>query len=72
MKATNVERLVAVSSVGANEAWPPMMYHWVGPLFSAMLMTIMRKALKDVNAYENAITDSGLDYVLVRPVGLDP
>ena len=68
-----VDRVVAVTSSGCNEDWPPMEFHWAGTIFKWMLRLLVRDGYYDLCQAENAITGSGfdnLDYLLVRPVGL--
>lgn len=62
-----------ISSEGIGDSWPPMQWHWlVGRLFSAMMLTVLKQARRDLNAAEEAVTSSGLDYLIVRPTGLTP
>jgi NAD(P)H-binding len=66
----SIRRVVAVTSVGCNEDWPPIEYHWVGNILKWMFRTVSRSAYKDLNGAEMALKTSKLDYLLVRPVGL--
>lgn len=70
MEKRGVERLVAITSVGLNEDWPPMEFHWAGiPL--KWIFRIGRTNYSDLNKAEQAIRKSDkVDYLLVRPVGL--
>ena len=49
-----------------------MPWHWVGKLFAALLLTATKSARRDLNAAEDAVRASDLDYLIVRPTGLTP
>jgi len=70
MKAKGVTRLVQLSSFGIGDRVIPS--SMIFKLWSFLLVTVLRSAKRDLLAMENAISTSGLDYVLVRPVGVDP
>ncbi|GBG32970.1 Tsukushin, partial [Hondaea fermentalgiana] len=75
MQRNGVERLVCISSVGINEDWPPFV--WYTPiriLFSAMLLTVLRSAYRDLSQMETKIRAAGdkVDFLIVRPCGLGP
>ena len=70
MKAKNIQRLVSLSSMGIGKDY--MNTTFITVLWSVMLKTIIRSARKDLDALETAVRESGLDFVLVRPVGLTP
>lgn len=40
MESVGVERLVAVTSVGLNEDWPPVEFHWVGNILKWLFRTL--------------------------------
>lgn len=61
---------MTVTSVGCNEDWPPVEFHWVGGVLKWMFRTVSRSAYKDLNGAEIALKKSKLDYLLVRPMGL--
>lgn len=65
MQAHGIERVVAVSSLGAGDS-----YGRVGFATKAIMKTLLRNALKDHNAQEQALQASGLDYTILRPGGL--
>ena len=70
MKAKKIERLVSLSSFGIGDDFlktSPISVLWRG-----MLRTVLRSCRKDLIKLENEVCRSGLDYVLVRPVGLTP
>lgn len=70
MKEHSVKRVVAMSSMGVEEDWPPMEWHWPGKIMSLMFLTCSRKAYKDLTNMERAYRASDVDYLLVRPVGI--
>lgn len=70
MESEGVGRLVAVTSTGCNEDWPPLEYHFAGKVFKWMLRTVARKGYKDLCEAEKAIFGSTRNYLVVRPVGL--
>ena len=73
MKANNVNRLVMISSVGIRESYPPL--RWAplyGSIFRFLMLTLIRSAVRDLTAAEEAVVESGLDYLIVRPTGLTP
>lgn len=75
MQQHGVQRVVAVSSVGVEEDWPPMEFFWIAKvILSALFVTpgLVRKAFWDLTHAERAYrqTDSRVDFLIVRPVGL--
>jgi len=70
MKAKNIKRLVSLSSMGIGKDFLKTTLLTV--LWGAMLRTVLRSVRKDLTALEKDVSESGLDFVLVRPVGLTP
>jgi uncharacterized protein YbjT (DUF2867 family) len=70
MRAAGVHRIVYVSTVGVDSK--PMPWTWVGTLFGAMLATIIKSVKLDFREADAVVRDSGLDYLIVRTMGLDP
>lgn len=73
MEATNVKRIVAMTSMGLNEDYPCMEWRWEGKIMDFLFKTLCRKEKKDLVKLESLLTSSKpelLDYLLVRPVGL--
>ena len=70
MARANVARLVYMSTIGVDH--PPMPWSWVGKLFGLMRATNLRDARRDFTAADAVVRSNGLDYVIVRPQGLDP
>ena len=70
MEACKIRRLVAVTSVGLSEDWPPLEFHWLGGILKWMFA--FTRCHVDLQGAETAIQSSSpsLDYLLVRPVGL--
>ena len=65
MKAKDVKRIGAVTSIGAGDSESQ------APFFFKILMyTAMKKIFVDKNNQEAAVMDSGLDYCIIRPGGL--
>jgi NAD(P)H-binding len=71
MEACKIRRLVAVTSVGLSEDWPPLEFHWLGGLLRWMFTwTRCHVDLQGVETAIQSAPSSSLDYLLVRPVGL--
>ena len=70
MKNKHVKRLVILSSMGMGDDFMP--FKGIRVLWAAMLRTCLRSAWKDLQALEQYVEESDLDYVLVRTVGIDP
>jgi len=70
MQTKKIERLVSLSSMGIGEDFlktTPLTILW-----SVLLRSLLRSARKDLYGLEQRVSESDLDYVLVRPVGLTP
>lgn len=65
MRRHGVPRLVVQTTYGAGDSWPGLSPSWK-LIFSAVL----RPQLADTERQEAIVRDSGLDWVLVRPVAL--
>jgi putative NADH-flavin reductase len=70
MKANNVKRLVCLSSFGIGKDY--LKTSPVTAIWSFLLSTVLRSVRKDLKDLEKAVCESGLDFALVRPVGLSP
>jgi putative NADH-flavin reductase len=70
MQDANMERVVVMSSVGIQEDWPPIEFHWGGKIMGWMFQTICKKSFQDLNEMEVAYKESPLDYLFIRPAGL--
>jgi|Transcript_6096 putative NADH-flavin reductase len=70
MKAKKVERLVSLSSFGIGTDF--LKTSAISVLWRTMLRTILRSARKDLLCLEQDVRESGLDFCIVRPVGLTP
>jgi nucleoside-diphosphate-sugar epimerase len=70
MQKKGVTRLVFLSSCGLHSK--PMPWTWVGTLYGVLLATAFRGARNDLRAADATVLASSLDYVIVRPMGLDP
>ncbi|KAJ8610865.1 hypothetical protein CTAYLR_009147 [Chrysophaeum taylorii] len=71
MGTKGVKRLVLLSSFGLTD--DNVSGYWiVRVMWAAMLRTILGTARRDLLQLEAAATSSDLDYLIVRPVGLDP
>ncbi|EMY69961.1 NAD(P)-dependent oxidoreductase [Leptospira vanthielii] len=63
MKETGVKRILCLSSFGVGSSFPflPFLYRWVlGPI-------LLRNLFKDHLGQEKLITESGLDFTIIRP-----
>lgn len=70
MKTKKIDRLVSLSSMGIGKdllKTTPLTVLW-----SVLLRTVLRSARRDLLALEGTVRGSGLDYALVRPMGLTP
>lgn len=70
MKKKDVKRLVILSSMGIGEDW--IRFSFIKVIWNVMLSTMLRDARRDLTKMEELVRASGLDYLLVRPVGLTP
>jgi hypothetical protein len=70
MKKHNIKRVVAISSIGVNDDWPSMEFHWAGKIMDCIFMCCARKAYRDLCNMEDNYRASGLDYLFIRPVGI--
>ena len=70
MKAKGVNRLVNLSSMGIGDDFQPMNF-WKA-FWWAFLRAVIPSAHKDLIRMEEAVAGSGLDYLLVRCMGLTP
>jgi hypothetical protein len=70
MQKAKVERAVVMSSVGIQEDWPPMEFHWAGRIMKFLFRTTCRKSFSDLNEMEAAYKKSAVDYLFIRPAGL--
>lgn len=71
MEAAKCQRLVCLSSMGINDDFLP----WNSPIklfWSAFLTLVSRAQKKDLYAMEATVQKSGLDWLLVRAMGLTP
>jgi len=70
MKQSYVDRLVALSSFGIGEDLVPT--SGIKKLWTCLLFTLLASARRDLYRMEGSIKNSGLDFLLVRTVGIDP
>jgi len=68
MMEAKVDRVVVISSIAINgdKSWP----HWASKVMGCLFSTFQRSAAKDLIGMEAAYTESPLDYLFVRPVGI--
>lgn len=71
VKTSRPKRLVSLSSMGIGTddflTTTPLTCLW-----AVLLRTLLRSARKDLMDLETTVRESGLDYAIVRPVGLTP
>lgn len=73
MKSKGVSRLVVLSSAGVADGWPPMPWTiMVRFIFSAMLLTTLKKSYLDLCAARDVVQQSDTDFLMVCPTGLTP
>ena len=65
MKEKGVKRLAVVTSIGAGDSKDQAPF-----FFKILMMTAMKKIFNDKNNQEKVVTESGLEYCIVRPGGL--
>ncbi|KAL7534946.1 hypothetical protein ACHAXR_006164 [Thalassiosira sp. AJA248-18] len=65
MKEKGVKRIAVVTSIGAGDSKDQAPF-----AFKLLMMTVMKKIFNDKNNQEKAVTESGLEYCIVRPGGL--
>lgn len=70
MKAKKIQRLVSLSSFGIGNDF--IKTSAITVVWRTMLRTVLRSARKDIIRMEKEVRESGLDYTIVRPVGLSP
>ncbi|KAJ1633012.1 NADH(P)-binding-domain-containing protein [Pavlovales sp. CCMP2436] len=70
MQACRVSRLVVLSSFGIGDDFMPLSP--IKVLWACFLNTINNAAKRDLITYEAVVEASGLDYAILRPMGLTP
>jgi hypothetical protein len=80
MQRHQIRRLVSITSVGIEEDWPAMEFFPLGKaILSCLFLTFMRRAFRDLTRMERLVRGAaaagadqatGIDYLLVRPVGI--
>ncbi|MEZ4622045.1 MAG: SDR family oxidoreductase [Caldilineaceae bacterium] len=65
MRRQGVRRLVVISSLGVGDSKRQVPFG-----FKLLSWTILRKTMKDKEAQEAAVRESGLDWTIIRPGGL--
>eukprot|EP00286_Rhodomonas_abbreviata_P021343 CAMPEP_0181314952 /NCGR_PEP_ID=MMETSP1101-20121128/15102_1 /TAXON_ID=46948 /ORGANISM="Rhodomonas abbreviata, Strain Caron Lab Isolate" /LENGTH=259 /DNA_ID=CAMNT_0023422099 /DNA_START=21 /DNA_END=800 /DNA_ORIENTATION=- len=68
--AKGVKRVVVLSSMGIGDDYLPISF--IKCLWWCMLQTMVRSAKNDLIAMESAIMASDCDFLIVRPMGIDP
>jgi len=65
MQRYGVQRLIVVSSLGVGDSKDQVPF-----FFKVLMKTVLRKVMKDKEAQEKLVRESGLDWTIVRPGGL--
>jgi len=65
MKEKGIKRIACLTSIGAGDSKDQAPF-----AFKILMMTVMKKIFNDKNNQEQAVKESGLEYVIVRPGGL--
>ena len=65
MQKHQVTRLVVVTAMGVGESWDTL--SWMNKLFFA---TLLKSARDDHETQETAVKESGVDWTIIRPSGL--
>jgi putative NADH-flavin reductase len=63
MEKTNVRRFICQSSLGVGDSWRNLNFFWKYVMFSGLL----RQTYADHVSQENFVTQSSLDWTIVRP-----
>lgn len=66
MKENDVKRIAVVTSIGAGDSKDQAPF-----FFKVLMMTAMKKIFNDKNNQEIVVAESGLEYCIVRPGGLN-
>lgn len=66
MRELDVKRIVVVSSMGVGDSRDQ-----VGLLFKIIMKTVLRKVMQDKERQEKMVKESGLNWTIVRPAGLN-
>lgn len=71
MQEHGIQRVVVCSSMGIEEDWPPLEFHWAGKIMSCLFVTLARGPFRDLTKMEQQYkATTGLDWLFVRPLGL--
>eukprot|EP00525_Craspedostauros_australis_P005185 CAMPEP_0198113018 /NCGR_PEP_ID=MMETSP1442-20131203/4771_1 /TAXON_ID= /ORGANISM="Craspedostauros australis, Strain CCMP3328" /LENGTH=253 /DNA_ID=CAMNT_0043769993 /DNA_START=329 /DNA_END=1090 /DNA_ORIENTATION=- len=73
MKQHGITRAVVITSVGIEEDWPPLEFHFGGKILGLMFRTNTKTAVRDLTQMERAYRstdEKDIDFLLVRPVGI--
>eukprot|EP00568_Trieres_chinensis_P000816 CAMPEP_0183301042 /NCGR_PEP_ID=MMETSP0160_2-20130417/7265_1 /TAXON_ID=2839 ORGANISM="Odontella Sinensis, Strain Grunow 1884" /NCGR_SAMPLE_ID=MMETSP0160_2 /ASSEMBLY_ACC=CAM_ASM_000250 /LENGTH=261 /DNA_ID=CAMNT_0025463563 /DNA_START=17 /DNA_END=802 /DNA_ORIENTATION=+ len=70
MKKRGIDRLVMMSSTGIGEDSPCMEWRKEGKIMDFLFSTLCRREYYDLLGAEEEARDSGVNYVITRPVGL--
>jgi hypothetical protein len=73
MKEHDVKRVVICSSMGIEEDWPPVEFHWAGKIMACLFRTpgMARQAFADLTKMERLYKqEKELDFLFIRPLGL--
>jgi hypothetical protein len=66
-----LNRAVVISSVGIQEDWPPMEFHWAGKAMKWLFQGPSKQTFRDLSDMELAYKDAtDIDYLFVRPTGI--
>ena len=65
MKQAHVKRLVVVSSLGVGDSKDQIPF-----AFKMLVKSVLKKVMQDKEIQEQAVKDSGLEWIIVRPGGL--
>ncbi|CAE7367100.1 unnamed protein product, partial [Symbiodinium natans] len=70
MQQANVSRLVVLSSMGIGDDYLPT--NCMKCFWGCLLTCVWPSTRRDLEQMEAIVTESDLDYLLVRPMGVDP
>lgn len=70
MKENGISRVVSITSMGLNEDYPSMEFHWAGKIMDGIFATVSRREANYLKGSEKVYRESDLDYLLIRPMGL--
>lgn len=73
MQKHQIKRVVVCSSMGVEEDWPPLEFHWAGKIMACLFVLpgMARRPFQDLTQMEKQYkATKDVDWLFVRPLGL--